>query len=323
MKKRTDLPASAHRLARAQGGVVTRRQLLGLGISRHVITRHARAWDWLANGVYLAYPGVAGPSFEALVWAGILLGGDEARAYGPTAALLDGLVRPEDREFAAYRKQVEILTLRQVDARAPFAFIRDTPGTRLRHDLDCPPRTRIEDTVLDLCAAEDSHEKVIGWLTRACQRRLTTAARLQKRATARRNVRHRAFILTILGDVAGGATTVLEHHALVKVLRAHGLPEPVMQAAGLGRTRVDALFAEYRVVAEFDGHLGHEGEGAFRDMRRDNRHTLAGMSTLRFGWADVVGEPCGAARQIGELLVRAGWAGELQPCDACPQTYLL
>jgi hypothetical protein len=37
---------------------------------------------------------------------------------------------------------------------------------------------------------------------------------------------------------------------------------------------------------------------------------------LRYGWRDVVGDPCGVAAQVAVLLTARGWSGTPQPCGA-------
>jgi len=60
---------------------------------------------------------------------------------------------------------------------------------------------------------------------------------------------------------------------------------------------------------ELDGRIGHEGEAKWRDAERDNRHAVLGLTTLRFGWHDVVLRPCQVARMIGQVLAGRGWPG--------------
>ncbi len=264
--------------------------------------------------------------WPALVWAGILLGGPGARAGLLTAAALDGLVDTAERLRASdgtWRSVDERVVIVAPGRRGPhpgFVFLRERPGLRLRSSAREPARTRIEDTVLDLCAGADA-EGVVMWLTRAGQRRLTTPARLRQRIEARPVVRNRALMLEILQDVSAGATSNLEHRALRDVFRPHGLPGVRLQhRTGSGRRVADAAIVEYRLLIEFDGRTGHAEEGAFRDRSRDNEHTLDGWITLRFGWSDVGSDPCGVAVQIAELLTRLGWRGELRRCPRCPRS---
>ena len=73
----------------------------------------------------------------------------------------------------------------------------------------------------------------------------------------------------------------------------------------------------YATVVELDGRLGHEGQGRFRDMRRDNAAALEGEQTLRYGWSDVHGEQCRVALQVAAVLSRRGWDGLPDRCPRC------
>lgn len=82
-------------------------------------------------------------------------------------------------------------------------------------------------------------------------------------------------------------------------------------------TRSDVAHIDQRVLVELDGHLGHTGDGAFRDATRDNRHTLAGFTTLRFGWHDVAKSPCTIAAQVAAVLTTKGWRDRPRQCRRC------
>ncbi len=311
---RQHLTPQLRRLARCQGGVVSRRQLLQSGLSRRAVDRMLADWTPLARGIYLLADDLTDPPWTTRVWAGVLLGGPQARVAGLAAAALQGLAAPADLDT------VDILVphSRTVVAREGFRFLRERCGVRLPSPAGEPPRTRVEDTTLDLCSCGAVGE-VVTWLTRACQRRLTTADRLRERVIGRPRMRHRATVLQVLDDVAHGATSVLEHRALVEVLRPHGLPTHGFQhRTGAGRV-ADLAFPEFLLLIEFDGRIGHVEEGAFRDRRRDNSHALIGWTTLRFGWSDVVGDPCGVAAQIAAALIERGWPGPLDRCPRCPR----
>lgn len=318
MRERRTLPPAAVELARRQSGVLSRTQATQLGLSARVLQRLTADWDRLGRGVYYLGRPAGDAPWSARVWAGILLGGDGARAGLRTAAVLDGLAGPDER-IAGQRSTDEITILVQgkVHPRPGFRFVRETAGQRLPSRSGDPMRTRIEDTVIDLCADGDD-ASVLTWLTRACQRRLTTAERLRRRASERGAFRHRLLVLDIVGDVGLGATSTLELRALRHVLRPHGLPRfRLQQRTGVGGRMADAAFVEFGVLIEFDGRIGHSEEGAFRDMDRDNVHVLDGWVTLRFGWSDVVNRPCAVAAQIARLLQQRGWSGTLARCPRC------
>jgi hypothetical protein len=79
----------------------------------------------------------------------------------------------------------------------------------------------------------------------------------------------------------------------------------------------DVGYDAYGLLVELDGRLGHEGAGRFRDMERDNRFVLGGLTTLRYGWFDVVDHPCLVAAQVGQMLIARGWLGLPARCERC------
>ncbi len=150
------------------------------------------------------------------------------------------------------------------------------------------------------------------------QRRRTTPERLLRRLAARPRVRHRTLILAVLDDVAAGSTTHLELSLIATVLRPHALPIGRRQLRNRATGAVSDLgYPEYRLIIEVDGRVGHVGEGAFRDRRRDNAHAVRGWTTLRFGWSDVTGDPCAVAADVARVLSLRGWTGQHRPCPRC------
>jgi very-short-patch-repair endonuclease len=161
---------------------------------------------------------------------------------------------------------------------------------------------------------------VLHWVTQAVQTRRTTVVRLRRTLEARSRHSRRRFLEELLADVAEGVESPLELRYLRDVERAHGLPQGVRQHVSRSRDRRDVVYREYGLVVELDGRLGHEGLGRFRDMRRDNRATVDGESTLRYGSVDVTWEPCLVARQVAEVLVLRGWRSEFRLCTHCALT---
>ncbi|MFN8080464.1 MAG: DUF559 domain-containing protein [Kineosporiaceae bacterium] len=324
MHARQTLSPALRRLIQVQQGVVSHRQLLEGGLSPRAVERLAKGWHRMARGIHLIGLVTDEPPLMARVWTGILLGGPGARAARLTAALLDDLAAPGERfrdrqgHWRVTDNEVEILVPGGPRGPRPgFLFLRESPGVRLPSAAREPHRTRIEDSVLDLCATSNE-ESAVMWLTRACQRRLTTADKLRSRLQERPNATSRAWLIEVLTDAAHGATSNLELHALREVFRPHGLPMPTLQhRTGTGNRVADAALPSYRLLIEFDGRLGHVEEGSFRDRLRDNAHTLDGWITLRFGWSDVLADPCGVARMIAQALHRLGWTGGLTRCPRC------
>ena len=170
--------------------------------------------------------------------------------------------------------------------------------------------------MLDLVHAAEDGAAVVDVVTSAVQARLTTAAELRDVADRRRTLRHRRVLIGLLADVTEGARSPLEVDFLRNVERAHGLPAGRRQVRRRG-TEADVLYEEYALLVELDGRVGHSGTGRFPDMLRDNGSTADGLSTLRYGYADVHDRPCEVAGQVGEVLVGRGWPGPLERCDRC------
>jgi len=131
-------------------------------------------------------------------------------------------------------------------------------------------------------------DNAIAWLTKACQRRRTTPARLAEALGKRTRHRWRNLLEDALSDVAAGFESVLEYRYVRGVERPHGLPEARRQQVvilGGRRRRTDNDYEPFGVVVEPDGRLGHEGEGVFRDRTRDNKQDgqPKGFATVRLG----------------------------------------
>lgn len=295
-----------------QSGVIGRGQLHGCGMTDRQLRwcLESGRWRRIHVGVYAAFNGLL--TFEARVWAAILRAGRGAVASHQTAAFLDGmcddpgsvvhLTVPADRHLRSRIDGVQVHCAHRL--------------ARTRHPSKLPPRTRVEETVLDLVDVARSAREVETWVTRACQRRLTTPERLVETLGLRKKIRWRPMLEGMLTDVATGAESPLELHHLRRVERAHGLPAGTRQRR-ITRGRVimvDVDYDEYTLRIELDGRMGHVEEGQFRDRRRDNVATVEGRATLRYGHADVFADPCGVAAEQARVLAARGWRGVPRAC---------
>jgi hypothetical protein len=94
----------------------------------------------------------------------------------------------------------------------------------LRHPARLPPRTRIEETTIDLALGAGTLDEALGWLARACGSRLTTSAQLTDALAGRQRARWRRELATALADISSGTHSLLELRYLREVERPHGLP---------------------------------------------------------------------------------------------------
>jgi len=176
-----------------------------------------------------------------------------------------------------------------------------------------PPRTGVEETVLDLAHAAKTLDDVCGWVTRAFARELTDETRLCAAMETRTRLRWRKDLRELIEAAATGDHSVLEFRYHRDVERAHGLPEPARQvpfATPDGRRGFrDRVYELYGVIIEVDGRLAHQPEDQWRDKTRDNAAAAAGRQSLRYGWTDVTRQPCATAAGVARVLRRHGWDG--------------
>jgi very-short-patch-repair endonuclease len=307
------LPPAWLELLERQHGVVTRKQAAAHGIDddRIKIRLSSGRWTPLHRGVYAVFSGE--PGRGAVLWAAVLRAGPGAVLRHHTAAELLGLADGE--------RDVIDLTVplgRHPQAVGGVRVHRSGRVPAAAHPVRLPPRTRLEETVMDLAQAAASLDDACGWLCRAVGRRLTTAARLRAALDDRSRVSRREGLLAALDDVASGAHSLLEYRYVRDVERPHGLTVAVRQArTGRGPVSryIDQLYDEAKLAVELDGQAAHPMERRWADIRRDNAHATEGLITLRYSWSDVAGQPCLVASQIAQVLTQRGTPVTLRRCS--------
>lgn len=306
--------------AAANCGVVLRRDLLADGIGPNSIQRHVRMRQWqrIFRGAYLL-------ESRPVVWsdrarAALMVCGRDCALGSGTAAHLLGLVsKPPElpqlwTPWSVHHKRTPRFEAR----RDGYGRLRRRRVVRTESPQVLPLWvTGLEDTVLDTVQACASPEEAIGILTAANRHWDFSPDEAAVLLGMRRRCRYHELMADFLNDCRG-VESVLEYRFLRDVLQAHGLPTGQRQVVLTGGSRHDVVIAEYGVIIELDGARHHaSSEARFRDMQRDNASAVRGYVTLRFGWQDVVGRPCGVAAQIAQVLRQRGWSGGVRPCVRC------
>ena len=312
---RDTTPGALVQLAGWQAGLVTRQQALRAGLTSNAISSkvaHSR-WTTVHPGVYATFTGPL--DRYALLWAAVLYAGPGARLSHETAA---EVIRLADRESPLIH--VAIPAQRRVRAPQGVAIHLSASGNvGWRFARGIPPHTFAEETLIDLANAASGLDDVIGYVTTAFARNLTSEERLRVEAAARKRLRWRAELDEIIPKAAAGAHSVLEFRYDRDVEHAHGLPSATRQAAFTkpdgSRGRRDRYYEKYRLIVELDGRSFHPGERRDVDVARDNHAATRGASTLRYGWAEVTRQPCAVAAQVHAALTRRGYTGLLIPCS--------
>jgi hypothetical protein len=303
-------------LAEVQGGVVARRQLVvlpgGEAIARRLVRAHR--WQVVVPGVYATFTGPLPPL--ARLWALLLHAGEGSAAGGETALWLW-------RVRATPPAVLEVCVPHGRQVRAP-------PGTAVTshralservHPARRPPRLRVEEAVLDVADAATDVAAVVDVVLAAVQRWTTTPGRIATALDGRSRHRWRALLAELLSESVEGAQSPLELRYVRDVERPHGLPRSDRNRPLRTDSRGPAHYPDFRyprwaLRVEVDGREAHPAEHAFRDRARDNRALRAGEGTLRYGWREIAGDPCGVAAEVARVLGGRGWPGPARPCGS-------
>jgi Transcriptional regulator, AbiEi antitoxin len=300
-----------------QAGVLTRPQALRIGVSPDAVRSRVRAGHWqrLHRGVYATFTGE--PGREARLWAALRRAGSDGVLSHYTAAELAGIT--DQRSSAIH---VTVPRHQHLTPIPGVVLHRSSRVAEARQFGSLPPRTRIEETTVDLTQCNQTLDDALAWLARVCGAQLTTPDLLRAAMDSRARLRWRRELAVGLDDIAGGAHSILELRYLRRVERPHQLPPAKRQVRTINGRRTkyrDALYADFGVVVETDGRVAHPLEERWRDHHRDNAAVVDGLVTLRYSWTDVTERPCLVAAEVAGALRRRGWAGTPRPCGpACP-----
>jgi hypothetical protein len=311
------IPTDVLELADRQRGLLTWQQATSAGVSKDVIRsriEHER-WQRVHTGVYAIHSGSL--DREATLWAAVLRAGAGAALSYQTAAELDRLI---DRPAGLIH--VTIPDSRRVTPIDGVVIHTSSRAERAMHPVRLPPRTRIEQTVLDLASQSRSVDDAVGWATAALGRGLTTQRRLREALASRSRVRWRNDLGLVLSPDLAGIHSVLEYRYFRYVERPHHLPKGKLQAqiTRNGRHEYrDVLYDKFAVVVELDGRVAHPGDTRWNDIRRDNYAAVNGEVTLRYGYLDLKLGACLVAVEVDQVLKMRGWEGPALPCGVgCP-----
>ena len=272
-----DLSDDCVRLLDFQRGVISRRQAAAAGLDSALIDARLRRGHWrqLYRGVYATYTG--DPSWECLLWAAALRAGGGSVLSHHTAAELDSLTDNKSDVIHVtvdHDRRVRISGQERHELAPSVVIHRTDRLDDARHPARTPPRTRVEETVLDLTQLAASFDGAFSWLSAGCGRRLVTPQQLHAAISKRMRLRWHKEMLSALGYIDDGVHSGLEFRYVRDVERAHGLPPARRQARAAGRSRsqyFDNLYEAFSVVVELDGRAAHLVEDRWRDIRR-NRH---------------------------------------------------
>lgn len=293
----------------ARYGLLSVQELEADGVGRHARRR------LVAEGrLRLLTPGqysLSSPTPKMLAHVGLRVAGADAAIGGWHGLHMLGMKIPQQHLQQPVTVWVPDGTKKR--PRARWRFREDGYG-RLRRTL-LQRTLEPGDIVLDLADALDA-SSTIGLCTDAIRDRWTSPQRLNDLLDARLRHRHRTLISELMEDAQEGAESPLEHRYVRGVERPHGLPRASRQVR-VGPNIVDGWYHEWNCAIEMDGWRFHK-DRVQSDARADADRAALGITTLRFGWDDIVVNPCRTARQVASVLQRNGWNGHIRRCPSCP-----
>jgi hypothetical protein len=282
-----------HRLAAGQAGIVTRAQLVLLGMTDSMLRR------WVASGRLIkVHPGVYAVGYlpgtrESALWAAVLYAGPGAMLSHLTAAQYAGLIKyaPETIHVSTPRKiaslaGVEVHSRRRLD----------------RIGGDGVPLSSTADILRDLAAVRpDLLGRALAQLDfqQGLDRDLILAA------ARRRPVLQDALATYDPQTARLNGPFEIDFYAFC--VEQHIEPLPVPNVELEPRLTVDALWRDHGLAVELDGGDNHRSDAQLlRDADRDLRCRELGISVIRYRRAQLRRNPTAVAHDLRRALAVAG-----------------
>jgi very-short-patch-repair endonuclease len=292
-------------LAREQSGVLSRRQLYALGVTRGQVRANVRARRWRRVGSQSISLTTGPLTRAAQEWAAVFEAGPRAFLDGSSALIAAGLRGfCEDSIRVSVPRGARVRRARGLDIRQTRRWqADDVAGTGV-------PRSRPAVAAVRgaLWARSDKQAALI--ITMAVQQGLVDPASLGLELLRIKRDRRRALLHTVVLDLLEGVRSLGEAD-FRRMCRQHGLPDPSRQVVRRGRRGtyyLDALWEEWGVVVEIDGIQHVWAENVVHDALRQNDVMLAHGRVLRLPLLGLRLSPDDFFSQIRDALTRAGWA---------------
>ena len=281
--------------------MVTRQQLVALGLNQFEIRAQLQARRWTPWGAHVLLLHNADPTPRQLMWAAVLDAGESSALGSHTALDLWGF-----RSFAVEASAVHLLVPRGAKVhRWPGLVVHESRRVQpdehvVRHGLRCTPAAR---SALDAAAWQPWPRFACTLLAAVVQQRLCTVDEVDEALRRIGRIRHKAHLREALRDIAGGAEALSELD-LGRLCRRFGLAPPTRQMRRRGpdglRRYLDAEWdVDGRpVVLEVDGAHHREVAHWQADMRRDRALVVTGACVLRATALELRLEPQIVARDL-------------------------
>src|SRR5665811_256630 len=291
-------------LAFEQDGVLSRRQLSTLGISRWTVRAELRAGRWRAHHKQTIAVHTGQLSDRAKHWHAVFEAGSRSVLDGTGSLIPAGL-----RGFETARICVSIPRGTKVLG-SPGVTVRQT--RRLKASDVMPvgiPRVRTEIAAVRAALWAESDRQAALLLTMTVQQRLARAEDIAIALLTVRRHKRRNFLHRVMLDIVGGAQSIGELD-FIESCRRRGLPDPDRQAVRRGtngRYYLDNYWDRYHLVVEIDGIQHQFATAIVSDALRQNDISLRHDTVLRIPLLGLRVAEDEFFAQIETALVDAGW----------------
>jgi very-short-patch-repair endonuclease len=286
-----------------QEDIVSRRQLLELGVTRWDIRAELSAGRWRAHGRQ-AIAMHAGPLTEAANrWVCLFEAGPSAVLDGVAALQVAGLTGYDDVLRISLPRGARIHGRPQAVVRRTR---RLTPEAVVGVGI---PRTRPDVAAVHAALWARTDRQAAFILVLRVSQGLASPASIQAAFEAVRRDRRRAFISVVLRDLQHGVRALGELD-FARLCREHSLPEPdrqVERRGAHGRIYLDVRWAAYRLVVEIDGIHHAEPVAVVSDALRQNHVVLDDDTVLRIPLLGLRTQADDFMNQVRRALISRGW----------------
>jgi very-short-patch-repair endonuclease len=110
-------------------------------------------------------------------------------------------------------------------------------------------------------------------------------------------------LAALLDTAAAQPTRSALERALLRIVRAAGLPKPRVNHR-IGTYTVDFAWPAHRLIVETDGYAAHGDRHAFEaDRARDAHLAAQGWTVIRFTWRQLHDDPLRVAARLAQALL--------------------
>ncbi len=296
-------------LAADQGGVLSRRQLYALGLTRSEVRCEVRAGRWRPHGQQSICVHTGDLGELASWWCAVFEVGSKAVLDGVTALRAAGLT--------GYDDVVHVSCPKSARPRRPVGIAVHETRRWDSEDVICSgvPRVRPAAAAVHaaLWACTDRQAALI--LAMATQQRLASPVEIRQVLSSVARHRRRKFLGAVVADLVDGALALSELD-FAALCRRRGLPRPTRQKVVRrpgGRYYLDVCWEQWKLAVEIDGVQHEAVQASIPDALRQNAVTNGGLRVLRIPVLGLRVAPDAFLDQVEEALRSAGWSATPRP----------